>query len=337
MGIKDTLSNGLKGLGKSRIQISHGTILTFTALLLILFIAFTIRMLPIRWELSSGIIGLNEFDPYYQYSLVNKMVTDGLLSPYWPTAWVNYQHFYPGGLDMSMSLPSLPMTAAIFYNIVTALGVTIDLMSFCAIMAPILGTLSVFVLYFLAKDFAGKTVGLLSAFILALMPSVIQRSSLGFFDTETVGLLSLLLFIFLFLRAIEPTRSLRSMVLYSVGAAATLAYFAAGWGAAYYLIDLVAVFSLVLVFMKRYSQRLLFSYSITFGLGLFVAIAVPFLSPAYLSTATVLPVALVFAVLCIAEVLRAQITIRTKTLLAVGALGVGVVAVVLLAVFGDLT
>jgi len=122
-----------------------------------------------------------------------------------------------------------------------------------------------------------------------------------------------------------------------VGAAATLAYFAAGWGAAYYLIDLVAVFSLVLVFMKRYSQRLLFSYSITFGLGLFVAIAVPFLSPAYLSTATVLPVALVFAVLCIAEVLRAQITIRTKTLLAVGALGVGVVAVVLLAVFGDLT
>ncbi len=337
MGIKDTLSNGLKGFGKSRIQVSHGTIITYTALLLILVIAFTIRVLPMRWEIPSGALGLNEFDPFYQYSLVNKMVTDGLLSPYWPTAWINTQQFYPAGLDMSQSLPSLPMTTAVLYNIVTALGVSIDLMSFCSIMAPLLGTLAVLILYFVGKEFAGKTAGLLSAFVLALMPSVIQRSSLGFFDTETIGLVSMLLFIFLFLRAIEPTRSLRSMVLYSLGSAATLAYFAAGWGAAYYLIDLVALFSLVLVFMKRYSQRLLISYSITFGLGLFAAIAVPILSPNYLTTATVLPVAGVFAVLCVAEVWRSQISARTKTMFAAGLLGIAVVGVVLFAIFGDLT
>ncbi len=337
MGIKDTLSNGLKGFGKSRIQVSHGTIITYTALLLILFIAFTIRVLPMRWEIPSGTLGLNEFDPFYQYSLVNKMVTDGLLSPYWPTAWINTQQFYPAGLDMSQSLPSLPMTAAIIYNIISALGVNVDLISFCSIMAPILGTLAVLLIYFVTKDLAGKTAGLLSAFVLALMPSFIQRSSLGFFDTETVGIVSLLLFIFLFLRAIDSARSLRSMVLYSIGAAGALAYFAAGWGAAYYLIDLVALFSIVLVFMKRYSQRLLFSYSITFGLGLFIAIAVPFLSPNYLTTGTVIPVAAVFAVLCIAEVMRAQITVRTKTMLAAAMLGVVVVGVALFAVFGDLT
>ena len=337
MGIKDSLSNGLKGFGKSRVQVSHGTIITYTALLLILFIAFTIRVLPMRWEIPSGTLGLNEFDPFYQYSLVNKMVTDGLMSPYWPTAWINTQQFYPAGLDMSQSLPSLPMTTAILYNIVSALGVTVDLMSFCAIMAPILGTLAVFILYFLAKDMAGKTAGLLSAFVLAVMPSVIQRSSLGFFDTETVGLIGLLLFIFLFLRAIEPTRSLRSMALYSIGGAIALAYFAAGWGAAYYLIDLVALFSVVLVLMKRYSQRLLLSYSITFGLGLFIAIAVPFLSPHYLTTGTVVPIVAVFAILCIAEALRAQITARTKTLIAVVSLVVVVAGIALFAVFGDLT
>ena len=126
------------------------------------------------------------------------MVTDGLLSPYWPTAWINTQQFYPAGLDMSQSLPSLPMTAAIIYNIISALGVNVDLISFCSIMAPILGTLAVLLIYFVTKDLAGKTAGLLSAFVLALMPSFIQRSSLGFFDTETVGIVSLLLFIFLF-------------------------------------------------------------------------------------------------------------------------------------------
>ncbi|MCW4006932.1 MAG: hypothetical protein NWF04_10145 [Candidatus Bathyarchaeota archaeon] len=296
-------------------QANNGAILTFTALILIVLIAFTVRALPIRWEIPSGTLGLNEFDPYYQYSLTNHMVNDGLLSPYYPEPWVNYQQMHPFGLDMSRSLPSLPMTAAVLYSVVSGLGVNVDLMSFCALLAPILGALAVFILYFVGKDMGGKTVGLLSALVLALSPSVIQRSSLGFFDTETVGIVSLLLFIFFFLRAIEHKRSLRSMMLYSVGAALALAYFAAGWGAAYFLIDLVALFVFMMLLLKRYSQRLLLSYSITFGLGLFLAINVPLLSPTYLTTATILPVAGVFALLCLAEVMRSQIAPKTKTMI----------------------
>ena len=337
MGIKDSLSKGLGGFGKTRLQVSHGTILTYTALLLILFIAFTIRVLPMRWEIASGTLGLNEFDPYYQYSLTNHMVNHGLLSPYWPSPWINYQQFYPSGLDMSQSLPSLPMTAAALYNVISALGVNVDLMTFCSILAPILGTIAVLFLYFVGKDMAGKSAGLLSAFVMALLPSVIQRSSLGFFDTETIGMVSLLLFIFLFLRAIEPTKSLRSMILYSLGSAGALAYFCAGWGAAYYLIDLVALFTIVLVLMKRYSQRLLLSYSITFGLGLFAAITVPNLSPHYLTTGTVIPVVIVFAILCAAEVFRAQITARSKTILTATFLAIVVAGIAVFAIFGDLT
>ncbi len=337
MGIKDTLSKGLGSFGKTRLQVNHGTILTYSALLLILFIAFTIRVLPMRWEIPSGTLGLNEFDPYYQYSLTNHMVNHGLLSPYWPTPWINYQQFYPSGLDMSLSLPSLPMTAAALYSVVSGLGVNVDLISFCSILAPILGTIAVLFLFLVGKDMAGKSAGLLAAFVMALLPSVIQRSSLGFFDTETVGMVSLLLFIFLFLRAIEPTKSLRSMFLYSVGSALALTYFCAGWGAAYYLIDLVALFSVILVLMKRYSQRLLLSYSITFGLGLGLAIMVPFLSPHYLTTGTVIPVVAVFAVLCAAEVFRSQITARSKTILAASFLGIVVAGIAVFAIFGDLT
>jgi dolichyl-diphosphooligosaccharide---protein glycosyltransferase len=312
MGFKQTLSKGLKGFG--RIQVSHGAVMTYTALLLILFIAFTIRVLPIRWEIPSGTLGLNEFDPYYQYTTTNYMTQHGLLSPYFPSHWINTQQFYPQGIDMGSSLPSLPMTTAALYDVVKILGVNIDLMSFCSIMAPILGVVAVLVLYFLGKDMGGKNVGLIAALIMAVGPSVIQRSSLGFFDTETVGVVSLLAFIFLFLRAIDPNKSFRSMVLYSVGAAGALAYFSGGWGAAYYLIGLASLFVVVLLVIKRYSQRLLISYSITFGLGLFVAIMVPFLSPHYLTTGVVLPVAGVFALLCIAEVYRAKLSARTKTL-----------------------
>ena len=335
MGFKQTLSKGLKGFG--RIQVSQGSILTYTALLLILFIAFTIRVMPMRWEIPTGTLGLNEFDPYYQYTITNHMVQYGLLSPYWPTHWIDTQQFYPGGIDMGQSLPSLPMTTAALYDAISALGVNIDLISFCSLMAPILGTLAVFVLYFIGKDMGGKTVGLLSALIMAIGASVIQRSSLGFFDTETVGVLSLLLFILFFMRSIDQNKSFRSMIMYSLAAGGALAYFAGGWGAAYYLIGLAALFVFALVLMKRYSQRLLFSYSITFGFGLFFAAAVPFLSPHYLTTGVVLPVALVFALLCLAEVVRAQLSARTKTLIAAAFLVVLVAGVFAVVGLGDIS
>jgi len=337
MGVKETLLNGLKGFGKLRIQASHGSIITFSALLLILFIAFTVRVLPIRWEIPSGTLRLNEFDPYYQFELTNKMVQEGLLSPYWPTPWVNTQQWYPDGLPMGSSLPSLPMTAAFLYDIVSGLGVNIDLMSFCALMAPFLGMLSVLIIYFIGKDFGGKPAGLLAALILALMPSYIQRSSLGFFDTETVGVLSLLLFSYLFLRAIDPNRSIRSMVLYSLGSAGALAYFAGGWGAAYFLIGLASLFVFVLVLLKRYNQRLLLAYSITFGIGLFIAIGIPAIQPRYLVAGTVLPVAAVFVVLCIAEALRAQVSPRTKTIIAATFLTALVAGFAVVSVSGGLT
>ena len=138
LGIKQTLSkeritDGLKGLGKLRVNISHAKIISISALLLILFIALTIRILPLRWEIPSGNVRLNEFDPYYQFILTRNMVQNGNpLSPYYPTPYIETHLWYPQGLDMSGSLPALPMTAATLYGIVSFFGVNVDLMAFCS-------------------------------------------------------------------------------------------------------------------------------------------------------------------------------------------------------------
>jgi dolichyl-diphosphooligosaccharide--protein glycosyltransferase len=319
---KERVVNGLKAFGRLRIQTSHATIICYSALLLILFIAFTVRILPIRWEIPSGTVRLNEFDPYYQYSLTNHMVQNGLLSPYWPTPWVNTQQWYPAGLDMSHSLPALPMTAAVLYTIVSILGVNVDLMAFCSILPAILGALSVLILYLIGKDMGGRAVGLFAALFLALAPSFLQRSSLGFFDTEVPGVLALVLFIFLFLRAIEETRPLRSSIGYSLGAGAVLSYFILGWGAAYYLLDLVALFVFILIVLRRYSQRLLLSYSLSFGLALLIATKFPEISLRYLTSGPIIPVAGVFVLLILAEVLRNNISARTKVTLSAASIAV---------------
>jgi len=308
-----------RSLGRFRIELSHSQILVTSALALILFAAFVVRILPLRWEnLSSGTSLLNEFDPYYQFSLTQYMVNHGLLSPYWPTQWINTKMWYPFGYNMGQSsLPSTPITGAALYDIATILGVHMDLMTFCALIPPFVGVACVFVMYYIGKDFGGKTVGLLSALFLAFEPSIIQRTSLGFFDTQVVGTLGLLLFILLFLRSIDSNRTLRATVLYALSAGASLAYFIGGWGGAYYIVGLIPLFVLIIILLKRYSQRLLVSYSVTFGFGLFIATKIPYINLSYLMAYSVLPVAAVFLLLLLAEVLRNNITMKTKLLLAI--------------------
>ena len=279
---------------------------------------------------------LNEFDPYYQFSITQHMVQNGLLSPYWPTHWINTMKWFPDGLDMSTSLPALPMTAAVLYQIVSLFGAKIDLMTFCSILPAFIAVVSCFILYLVGKDMGGKAVGLFAALFLALAPSFLQRSSLGFFDTEVPGVLGLVLFIFLFMRSIDSNRSLRGSLLYSLSAGAALAYFIAGWGAAYYLIALSVLFVFVLVLLKRYTPRLLVNYSITFGLALFIGTKVPYISQSYVISAAVLPVAAVFIVLIVSEILRNNLTVKSKLSLAIGSLVVIVGGFVALAVTGFL-
>ncbi|MDR0373762.1 MAG: hypothetical protein LBI79_09515 [Nitrososphaerota archaeon] len=314
---KERLGNSLSGFNRFGIQISHGTILAFAALALILFIAFTIRLLPLRWEnLAGGTSFLNEFDPYYQFSATKHMVDNGLLSPYYPTPWINPMKWYPVGLDMSTLLPALPMTAATLYGFVS-LFANIDLMTFCAILPAFMAAVSCLVMYFVGKDMGGKAVGLLAALFLAVAPSFLQRSSLGFFDTEVPGVLGLVLFIFFFMRSIDSNRSLKGSLIYSLGAGLALAYFISGWGAAYYIIALASLFVFVMVLLKRYTQRLLVSYSITFGLALMIGTKVPYIGLNYLVSGVILPVAAVFLVLVVAELMRNNISIQNKLTLAV--------------------
>ena len=334
-GIKDRLGKRLEPFSRLRLEVSHGTIIAYSALALILFVSFVIRVLPLRWEnLASGTTTLNEFDPYYQFTVTQFMVNHGLLSPYWPTHWINNQLWYPYGLNMATALPSIPITGAVAYDVIHALGANVNMMTLCALIPPAIGVLSVYVMYLLGKDIGGRAVGLFSALFIALEPSIIERTSLGFFDTQVPGTIGLILFVFLFLRSIDNNKSLRASILYSIGAAATLAYFIAGWGGAYYMIDATVLFMFVMLLLRRYSQRLLVSYSITFGLALMIATKVPYIGLSYLTSGAVLPVAAGFVVLLIAELLHYNLSLKTKLTVAVGLLVVVVGGFIGLSVTG---
>ncbi len=311
----------LKSVGALRIRVSHSSLMHISLLLLILFIALMVRLLPIRWGFH-----LSEFDPHIHYALTKHMVENGFFA--W-TSWTDPMRWYPNGYNIPRSLfPGLSATAAFFYIIANALGLspapmftsnplTVDpIFNLCVIFPVIMGTLACLAIYFLGKDIGGKEVGLFSAFFLALNSAYIGRTSLGFFDDETVGIFGILLVFFFFLRSIEPERSLRTGLTYAFAAGVSLGYLFASWGAARYALGMVVLFVFVLILLRRYSSRLFLSYSTTFGLALFIAVNVPKLGFSYLTESTVLAVLGVFLLLCIFEASRYIKTLKTKMVFA---------------------
>ena len=315
---KEKVINALKSVGALRFRVSHSSLMHISLLLLILFIAFMVRLLPLRWGFH-----MSEFDPHYQYRITKHMVDNGFFA--W-ASWHDYMSWYPYGRDMGRTTyPGLPATAAFFYIIARALGLspapmyssnpltTDPLFNFCVIFPVIMGTLTCLVIYFLGRDIGGKEVGLFSAFFLALNSSYIGRTSLGFFDDETVGIFGLLLFILFFLKSIEPERSLRNGLVYAVAAGLSLGYLFISWGASRYPLGMTVLFVFILLLLRRHSSRLLLSYSATFGLALFIAINIPRLGFKFLTDLPVLAIFGIFLLLCICEISRYIKTLRMKT------------------------
>jgi dolichyl-diphosphooligosaccharide--protein glycosyltransferase len=138
-----------------------------------------------------------------------------------------------------------------------------------------MAALTCIVIYYFGKDLGGPKVGLLAALFLALSPAYIGRTSLGFFDTENVGIFGILLVSLFYLRSLDEERGRITSLAYSILAGLFLGYVFASWGASRYVMSLLALFTFVLVIAKRYSQRLLISYAALTFTSFLIAIGVP--------------------------------------------------------------
>lgn len=295
-----------------RPRVSHSSLIKGVLLLLILSVALGIRLLSLRWGFY-----LNEFDPYFHYYTARYIANNGLASLF---SWRDYSGWYPWGRDMSrLSNFGLALTAVALHRILSFLGIPLVLSSnlnpldplisdplynLCVIFPLIMTAVTCLITYFLGRELGGEAVGLLSALLLAVDPSYIDRTSLGWFDDETVGIMSTLFLILSFSRATDAKRDLKSNVIYAVFAGLSLGYLCTSWGAARYLIVMTALFTFILLLLRRYTPRLLLSYIITFGLSFSVVIVDPRAGLSFLKEAANLPVYGVLLLLFMAEISR---------------------------------
>jgi len=324
---RKTLVNVLKSLGVLRLRVSHSSLMIASLLFIVLVLAFVIRLLPMRWGTY-----LSEFDPYFQYRVTEHMVENGFFA--W-ASWHDSMRWYPYGHEVSITaLPGLPFTAASSYLVLNALGLSITLLEFVVLFPAIMGTLTCLVMYFLGKDIGGKEVGLFSALFLALNAAYIGRTSWGFFDDETVGIFGILLFILFFLRSIETEKPFKNSVIYAVAAGLSLGHVFASWGASQYPMGVTILFVFAMLLLRRYSSRLLFSYSTTFGLAFFIVVHIPRLGFEFLTGSSVLAVFGVFLLLCIYEAVGYIKTAKMKTVFVIIFFALFIVSVFMLSWFG---
>jgi len=244
-------------------------------------------------------------------------------------AYTDFKAWYPFGRPpVSTSYPGTSFTGTLIYQFLQAIGINISLYDAAVYSPVILGIFGVLVIYFFARDIWGKSAGLLAGLFSAFSSSLISRTDLGFFRNEAVGIPTMVMAFLFFMRAINPSRSLKGTIIYSMLSSVSLIYMTFAWGSFRYAAEVLGLFALALIVLGRYSPRLMLSYGITIGFFLYTGTELPLLGHTYLTESTTVALLGVMGLLAVMELSRLAPTARGRlTVLGLAVAGVAAIAV----------
>jgi len=294
---RESIASRFRAVRKNLSLISRATFLHYSILSLTLVLASLVRLLPLRWGAY-----ISEFDPYFNFNDMRQITANGWQSWY---TYVNTSEWFPfGRAPVVTSYPGTSFTGTLIYQFFQSIGVNISLYD-AAVYSPILlGAFAVLVTYFFAKDLWGKSAGLFAALFAAFSSSLISRTELGFFRNEGVGVPTMILTFLFFIRAVNPGRSLKSTTIYSMLSSISLIYMSFSWGSFRYAAEVLGLFALALVVLKRYTPRLFLSYGITVGFMLYIGTEIPLLGHTFLTESTTIALLGVMGLLVVMELAR---------------------------------
>src|SRR5712692_3877680 len=302
---RENLGIRLRAVGKALRNIPRPTILNYTILTLILALAGIVRLLPLRWGAY-----ISEFDPYFNFNDMRQITANGWQAWYSYTAVVSWYPF--GRSPVITSYPGTSFTGTLFYQFLQSIGINASLKDAAVYVPVALGIFAVLATYFFAKDIWGKSAGLFGALFAAFNSSLISRTDLGFFRNEGVGIPTMILTFLFFLRATNPNRSLKGTIVYSMLSSISLIYMSFSWGSFRYAAEVIGLFTLALILLRRYTPKLLLSYGLTMGFFLYTSTSIPDLGHFYLTESTTLALLGIMGLLVIMELSKLAPTTRGR-------------------------
>eukprot|EP00600_Ochromonadales_sp_CCMP1393_P000988 CAMPEP_0174980286 /NCGR_PEP_ID=MMETSP0004_2-20121128/15269_1 /TAXON_ID=420556 /ORGANISM="Ochromonas sp., Strain CCMP1393" /LENGTH=915 /DNA_ID=CAMNT_0016231941 /DNA_START=125 /DNA_END=2872 /DNA_ORIENTATION=- len=242
------------------------TVLKFGILGLICLLAFSIRLFAVvRYESV-----IHEFDPYFNFRTTKYLAHEGFLEF---LNWFDDRGWYPLGRTIGGTIyPGLMLTAAIFYWFLNFLNLTINIRNMCVFIAPIFSANAAISSYLLTTEVTKRSsAGLLAAAFTAVVPSYISRSVGGSYDNEGVAIFALIFTFYLWVKSVHT-----GSMMWACLCALSYYYMVAAWGGYVFIINIIPIFTVIMIVGGRYSSRLYVAYSVFYTLGSLMAMTVPF-------------------------------------------------------------
>jgi len=244
---------------RANINVRSQNFLFFIALLLIVILAFVIRISPL---LRGGQL-IKAFDPWIQYYNA-EYINSHTLYEYFN--WHDYKSWYPSGIDRFNLNPGLPFTVVVLYKLIIFFGIPISLYDVCYFFPAFMGAISVISMYFLGKEIKSRSCGLIAAFFMAFSVGYMSRTVAGFFDNETIGVFATIMCLLFFLKAIRTGK-----ITFSIIGGLFLGYLTLSWGGYIYVFLLIPIIVIVIILMNKYNSNVLIAYAGVMGTGYLVS------------------------------------------------------------------
>lgn len=218
----------------------------YKPMILVLLLIFAVAMtFDIRTTQMKFGFELNEFDPFFNLRATDFIVKNGYVEY---RDWVDQYTWYPDGRDVaSTSQAGLHLTASQTYKV---FGSGLSLYDFVIIFPVVFGSLTCVVMFFFIRPMWGDKVAITASILLGLSIPILLRGGLGWFKSEPLGLFYGLLALALFLYGIKAKSIFDGVGLMILGGL-TMAFALASWGGTMVFLIPIALFILLVPFMKN--------------------------------------------------------------------------------------
>jgi dolichyl-diphosphooligosaccharide--protein glycosyltransferase len=217
--------------------------------------------------------GFNKFylsgpDPYYNMRLVEETYKTGKYPYYYEQdPLLNYPIGATGRRAPLLNMMALGFSRFLvpFMDEVDAIGYSMQF------IAALFGALIVFVIYFIGKELFNKKVGLIAAMFIALIPAHLSSghgSAYSLFDHDSLNLLLFFIAFLFLIKSIKEENSTKSL-LYSILGGISLAGLTLVWVEAQYLYVVIAIYTIVQMFVDIFTNKIEFKVFRTSAVLLF--------------------------------------------------------------------
>jgi len=221
----------------------------------VLVLSFSISFL-IRSQAAEFGNELNEFDPFFNFRATEFIIENGYLEYF---DWHDDKSWYPGGRNISASSQvMLHMTAAVTYQL---FGGDLSLYDFTILFPVIFGSLTVIVIFALVRVIGGTTAGLFAAILFSVSLPILLRGTIGWFKSEPLGIFFGILGLYFFLSGIKSENKKIAIPKLIIGGI-ILGLGLSSWGGIQFFVIPIGMFILVLPFVRKDHEFIIWSIPI---------------------------------------------------------------------------